>query len=393
MDDITQPSLAQPVPNHTHDNINSPYVDPVNFCGPIISVADATVAPTDSARNGTTRYYYDTAKYVVWARVNNIWVGILLGSAVGTVYLSNPMTTAGDIIYGGASGTPTRLAIGGSNTVLHGGGSAPSYSAVVEGDISLTDVTTDNVSSTAHGFAPKSPADATKFLNGAATPAYAQVKDSDLSLTDITNNNVSTSAHGFAPKAPNDTTKFLRGDGTWAVPSTGSTKVTTIPGTTVYTNSSTSATDWIVISIPANTLGTSGAVRVRATIKWDNISGGGDTGGKDVILVYGSTTIAQDSLTGHAQGTPAYGFVEFTLISNGATNSQYGTFNLMSWPDELNVDITTGGINTSFVNFRGVGTAAEDSTGTLNFKIQISSSTNNSGTTVTAYNVIAEKIV
>jgi len=39
-----------------------------------------------------------------------------------------------------------------------------------------------------------------------------------LTLSDNTTNDVSTTKHGFAPKAPNDTTKFLRGDGTWAVP-------------------------------------------------------------------------------------------------------------------------------------------------------------------------------
>lgn len=42
------------------------------------------------------------------------------------------------------------------------------------------------------------------------------VTDASIVLTDVTTNDVSTSKHGFAPKAPNDTTKFLRGDGTWA---------------------------------------------------------------------------------------------------------------------------------------------------------------------------------
>jgi hypothetical protein len=41
----------------------------------------------------------------------------------------SPMTTQGDIIYGGASGTGTRLAIGTSTQVLHGG-TIPGYSAV-----------------------------------------------------------------------------------------------------------------------------------------------------------------------------------------------------------------------------------------------------------------------
>jgi len=129
---------------------------------------------------------------------------------------------------------------------------------ITELDLSLSDVTTNNVTSTKHGFAPKSPANATQFLNGDSTPAFAAVKDSDLSTSDIATNNastskhgflkklsntatefmdgqgnwdtvkdsdlstsdittndVSTSKHGFVPKAPNDTTKFLRGDGTW----------------------------------------------------------------------------------------------------------------------------------------------------------------------------------
>src|ERR1039458_802700 len=39
------------------------------------------------------------------------------------------------------------------------------------------------------------------------------------STSDVTTLNVSTSKHGYAPKAPNDTTKFLRGDGSWnAIP-------------------------------------------------------------------------------------------------------------------------------------------------------------------------------
>jgi hypothetical protein len=42
--------------------------------------------------------------------------------------------------------------------------------------------------------------------------------DAQLSTSDITTNNVSTSKHGFAPKAPNDATKYLDGTGTYSVP-------------------------------------------------------------------------------------------------------------------------------------------------------------------------------
>ena len=47
--------------------------------------------------------------------------GTTLVAAAG---LTNPMTTAGDTIYGGASGTPTRLAIGTASQALMGGASA-----------------------------------------------------------------------------------------------------------------------------------------------------------------------------------------------------------------------------------------------------------------------------
>ena len=60
--------------------------------------------------------------------------------------LSNPMTTQGDTIYSSdGSGTPARLAIGGSDTVLVGGGSIPAYSATptVTTLDATTDVTTD----------------------------------------------------------------------------------------------------------------------------------------------------------------------------------------------------------------------------------------------------------
>jgi hypothetical protein len=51
----------------------------------------------------------------------------------------SPMTTAGDLIYGGLSGTGTRLAVGSATTVLHGGASAPVYGAVsLTADVSGT---------------------------------------------------------------------------------------------------------------------------------------------------------------------------------------------------------------------------------------------------------------
>ena len=70
------------------------------------------------------------------------------------------------------------------------------------------------------GVAPAQNAAATshKYLSAynSATGAFTQAQpaDTDLSVSDNTTNNVSTSAHGFAPKAPNNATVYLDGTAT-----------------------------------------------------------------------------------------------------------------------------------------------------------------------------------
>jgi len=59
--------------------------------------------------------------------------------------------------------------------------------------------------------------------------------ESSLALTDIATNNVSTSKHGFVPKAPNSTSQFLRGDGNWG------TVAVDVPKVTFYSNFGVSA--------------------------------------------------------------------------------------------------------------------------------------------------------
>ena len=58
---------------------------------------------------------------------------ITIASTGGGGGMSNPMTTAGDTIYGGASGTPERLAIGTTGQVLtvNSGATAPTWATPV----------------------------------------------------------------------------------------------------------------------------------------------------------------------------------------------------------------------------------------------------------------------
>lgn len=86
----------------------------------------------------------------------------------------------------------------------------------VDADATLTDITTNDVSTTKHGFVPKAPNDATKFLDG--TGVFDTVKDSDLSTSDITTNDASTSKHGFLKKLDNNAAHFMDGQGNWSTP-------------------------------------------------------------------------------------------------------------------------------------------------------------------------------
>lgn len=85
---------------------------------------------------------------------------------------TSPLTTKGDVW--GYSTTDARIPVGSNDEVLiadSGQSLGVKWAKVGEAQIALADVTTDNVSSSAHGFAPKLPNDATKYLDG--TGAYS----------------------------------------------------------------------------------------------------------------------------------------------------------------------------------------------------------------------------
>lgn len=122
-----------------------------------------------------------------------------------------------------------------------------------------------------------------KSVTGANIKAL--VSDANLSTSDITTNNVSTSKHGFVPKAPNDTAKFLRGDGTWATtPAGGLTyfteaQSTAAPNATVNVDSLTavaSTTNADISIVPKGT----GAILAAIP---DNTTTGGNKRGANAI--------------------------------------------------------------------------------------------------------------
>ncbi len=85
----------------------------------------------------------------------------------GAVTASGTLTANRLIIGGGTSVVSALGSLGTTTTLLHGNAAgAPTFGAVVEADITLADNTTNNVSTSAHGFMPKLPSGVPGVLLG-----------------------------------------------------------------------------------------------------------------------------------------------------------------------------------------------------------------------------------
>lgn len=103
---------------------------------------------------------------------------------------SGSLTAHAVLLGNGGNDIKALGSLGTTTTVLHGNAVGdPSFGSVVENDQSLSDVTTDNVSTSMHGYAPKSPNDPSEFLNGVGV--YSRI-----AVTSVVGLNVSVSQSG-----------------------------------------------------------------------------------------------------------------------------------------------------------------------------------------------------
>lgn len=142
-----------------------------------------------------------------------------LSNSAAHTFFGNFTGSVGAASYSNPSLTSDFINQGTIHSLLHGNAAGnPSWGAVdltteVTGLLPLANGgTAANLSATggSHSFLKQA-------LTGAAITVTA-VTDADLSISDITTNNVSTSAHGLVPKAPNDATKYLDGTGAYSRP-------------------------------------------------------------------------------------------------------------------------------------------------------------------------------
>lgn len=127
---------------------------------------------TASAGSNTTAIAADA---VTFAKMQNIATDSLIGRDTASsgdpenILLNSTLSMdgAGNLQRAALTGNVTAPA--GSNTTTIAAG------VVTEAMQVLADNTTGDVTSTKHGYAPKSPGAATKYLNGATTPAWVQI--------------------------------------------------------------------------------------------------------------------------------------------------------------------------------------------------------------------------
>lgn len=183
-------------------------------------------------------------KVAISALPQGISLGVVTYSGSGTAFPNGRTLAAGSGITltdGGAGGNLTVSASGTSGTVtsvsvttangVSGSVATPTSTPAIS--LTLGAITPTSVNSVvlSGGSSPVLAVTGTSTIQGNNTGDQI-ISDATISITDITTNNVSTSKHGFTPKLPNDATKYLDGTGAYTVPSSASSAFSAITSST-----------------------------------------------------------------------------------------------------------------------------------------------------------------
>lgn len=138
-------------------------------------------------------------------------------------------------------------------------------------------------------------------------------------------------------------------------------------------------------TVPANTLGTTGVVRLRMYL---SLKKGSTSSSFSLRFKYGGTTLVTHQINDATTfSTAKQGWVEFVVVATGATNTQEGSaiFNLV----DNNQPVTTAVVQYSMA---AVGTSAVDSTANQTIAVTVQFGGTSASDEALMYHTILEKV-
>jgi Right handed beta helix region len=206
------------------------------------------------------------------------------GTDVSGYSLVNPQTTGTEVTYGGTQVGPISFAGDLSGTI--------SSQTVIGLRGKQLDATT--VGTPSDGQLITYEASSGKYKAKDLVIPNGSVTEASISLSDVTTDDVSITKHGFAPKAPNDALKFLNGVGGYSKPSL--TGEVNIQSGTSYTIQSSDKGKLVVLTNAASvavTLDSSLAVNFICGILFTGAAGGTATPSSGTLNGAASGTFSQ----------------------------------------------------------------------------------------------------
>ncbi len=267
----------------------------------------------------------------------------------------------GDMIYRNGSGVTTRLPIGSTDQILTVAGGVPTWTAnPAASDASTTVKGVVEIATTAEITAGTSTGGTGATL---VIPASAVGSAGASKLVQFDSSGKYPAADGSA------ITNIVE---------TGSKLLAQSSSTLTQSTADTNENTLLTVSIPANTLGTSNAVRVK--LRGTVVEATGNTT-NTIRFKYGSTTTSTVSMTNTNSSSTYNLMIEYVLYATGSTSSQKGAVMFIS--DKQ----TTSGATKTGHSVYSSGTASETSTSALNFVIttQLASTSNVPYITITDY--------
>ncbi len=213
----------------------------------------------------------------------NIAAGVITATGGGTGTVTSVSFTGGLISVATATTTPA-LTVAGTS------GGVPYFSSASTWASSAALAANALMIGGGAGVAPSTTTTATNMLTFLGSPTSANLAatvtnetgtgllvfatDPTFTLTDITTNNSTTSQHGWLPKLGGGTTNFLRADGTWAAPG-GSGTVTVVSSGSLTSNALVTGggTTTLQTIASGSTLDSSGNLVTAGTVTTGNGSG------------------------------------------------------------------------------------------------------------------------